>query len=243
MKKKVNIDSTTFWFLYRRYKEYLLPVGVIFVSILLFLFVIIPQFQNFLDAQQQSKAEANKLVVLKNNLNLLTNMDESQMDSQLKVLSGALPSNKDFEGILNGISAAADKAGVFLGDYEFQVGDITKPSLNIQSFPSLQLTLTIYGGVGGVTRFMSELYKTVPLSEITDVKVTSNISEITAVFYYKPFPPLGFNNSAPIIPVSQQGLSIVGNLSSWNNANAVRASQAIVQPSPASSSAVNTNPF
>lgn len=241
MKKKVNIDSTTFWFLYRRYKEYLLPVGIIFVCILLFILLIVPQFQNFLDTQQQAKVESNKLVILRNNLNLLTNMDESQMDSQLQIVSAALSPNKDFEGVLNGISVAANKAGVFLGDYEFQVGDITKPSLNIQSFPSLQLLLTINGGVSGITRFMAELYKTVPLSEITDVKVTSTTSEITILFYYKPFPPLGFDDSAPINPVSQQGLSAISNLSSWNNV--VKASQALAQPSPASSSAVNSNPF
>ncbi len=241
MKKKVNIDSATFWFLYRRYKEYLLPVGVIFACILLFLLVIIPQFQNFLDIQQQIKAESNKLVILKNNLNLLTNMDEPQMDAQLQIVSNTLPPNKDFEGILNGIAVAANKAGVFLGDYEFQVGDITKPSLNIQSFPSLQLSLTISGGVNGVTRFMTELYKTVPLSEITGVKVTNTTSEIIILFYYKPFPPLGFNSSAPINPVSQEGASIVSNLSSWNNA--ARAGQTIVQPPLASSSAVNSNPF
>jgi len=242
MKKKVNIDSTTFWFLYRRYKEYLLPVGVIFVCILLFLFVIIPQFQNFLDTQQQAKVESSKLAILKNNLNLLTNMDESQMDSQLQIVSGALPSNKDFEAILNGISVAANKSGVFLGDYEFQVGDITKPSLNIQSYPSLQLSLTINGGVSGVTRFMTELYKTVPLSEITSVKVSNITSEITALFYYKPFPPLGFNSSMPINPISQQGLSTIANFSSWNNVT--RVSQTVSQPAPASSSAeTNPNPF
>jgi len=241
MKKKVNIDSTTFWFLYRRYKEYLLPVGVIFVCILLFLLVIIPQFQNFLDTQQQAKAEASKLAILKNNLNLLTNIDETQTNTQLQIVSGALPPNKDFEGILNGISIAANKAGIFLGDYEFQVGDITKPSLNIQSFPSLQLSLTINGGVSGVTQFMTELYKTFPLSEITDVKVSNTISDITLLFYYKPFPSIGFSDSAPITPISQAGTAIIANLSSWNNI--VRASQTVTQPSPASSSAVNSNPF
>jgi len=242
MKKKVNIDSTTFWFLYRRYKEYLLPVGVILVCILLFLLVIIPQFQNFLDTQGQAKSEANKLIILKNNLNLLTNMDESQLDSQLQIVSVALPPNKDFEGILNGISVAANRAGVFLGDYEFQVGDITKPSLNAQSFPSLQLSLTINGGVSGITKFMAEIYKTVPLSEITGVKVTSTTSEITILFYYKPFPPLGFNDSTPINSVSSQGLSTISNLSSWNNA--VKISQPVLQESPASSSGeINPNPF
>lgn len=241
MKKKVNIDSTTFWFLYRRYKEYLLPVGVIIACILLFLLVIIPQFQNFLDNQQQAKTESNKLIILKNNLNLLNNMNESQVDSQLQIVSAALPPNKDFEGILNGISVAADKTGVFLGDYEFQVGNITKPSLSIQSFPSLQLTLSINGGVSGVTRFMGELYKTVPLSEITAVKVSNATSEITILFYYKPFPPIGFDNSVPINSVSQEGLSTVSKLSSFNNVGGV--SQAVLQSSPASSSAINPNPF
>jgi len=239
MKKKVNIDSTTFWFLYRSYKEYLLPAGVIFASILLFVLVIIPQFQSFLDTQQNIKAESDKLTSLKNNLNLLTNMDESQMDSQLQIVSKTLPPDKDFEGILNGISIAADKAGVSLGDYEFQVGDITKPSLNIQSYPSLQISLTINGGVSGVTGFISELYKTVPLSEITDLKVTSRTSAVTALFYYKPFPPLGSNNGNPINPVSQTGASVITNLSSWNNV----IGPAPVQLSPASSSAVNTSPF
>lgn len=242
MKKKVNIDSTTFWFLYRRYKEYLLPVGVIFTCILLFLFLIIPQFQSFLDTQQQAKVESSKLLILKNNLSLLTNIDESQMDSQLQIVSTVLPSNKDFSGILDGISVAANKAGVFLGDYEFQVGDISKPSVTIQSFPFLQLSLTITGGESGVTRFMAELYKTAPLAEITSVKITSTESQITALFYYKPFPPIGFNDNAPINPVSAQELSVINTLSSWNNATTV--SEPALQGSVASSSGgVNPEPF
>ncbi len=241
MKKKINVDSETFWFLYKRYKEYLLPVGVILACVLLLFFIIIPQFQMFLDTQQQAKVESGKLLVLRNNLNLLTNMDESRLDSQLQIASGALPSTKDFAGILNGISVSANKAGVFLGNYQFQVGDISKPSVNVQSFPSIQLSLTINGGIDGAMRFMSELYKTVPLSEITSVKVSNANSEISILFYYRPFPPLGFNNSAPIVSVSQEGSALITNLSSWNNA--VTVDQTPLQPPPVSSSGANTNPF
>lgn len=240
MNKKINIDSATFWFLYARYKQYLLPVGVIFICILLFLFLVIPQFQNFLDIQQQTKIESNKLLILKNNLNLLTNIDESQMNSQLQIVSTALPPAKDFSGILNGISVAANKAGVFLGDYEFLVGDLGKSSLNTQSFPYLQITLKINGGVSGVTRFMTELYKTVPLSEVTAVKLASADSEITVLFYYRPFPPLGFNSNLPIDTVSPQGLSIINTLSSWNNALSMPAAQS---SSASTSGAINPNPF
>lgn len=233
MKQKINIDTTTFLFLYGRYKEYLLPIGVILASILLFLVVIIPQFQNLLDSQQQAKVESGKLLVLKNNLSLLTNLDESQTDSQLQIVSRALPPDKDFGGILTAISSAANRSGVSLGDYQFQVGDISKPSLNVQSFPSLQLALTINGGMDGVLKFLTELYKSVPLSEVTSVKVNNTTSEIVVLFYFRPFPPSGRDENAPINPVSQADLSTINNLSSWNNASFVV--QPAVQTSSSSS--------
>jgi hypothetical protein len=160
----------------------------------------------------------------------------------LQIVSVALPPNKDFSGVLDGISVAANKSGVFLGDYEFQVGNISTPSISIQSFPSLQITLKINGGVSGVTRFITELYKTVPLSEVSSVKVSNSDSEITALFYYKPFPPLGFNSSLPINTVSPQGLSVINTLSSWNNAVKVIV-PAVQQSSASSSGGINPNPF
>ena len=238
--KKINIDSTVFLFIYRKYKDYLLPAGVIAVCILLFLLVIIPQFQIYVDTQAQVKVESKKLLILKNNLNLLSSVNESQMDSQFQIASIALPPNKDFEGILNGISIAANKAGVFMGDYNFQVGDINKTALNIKSYPFLQLTLTVNGGIVGVTKFMKELYKTLPLSEVTDVTISSATSQVIVVFYYRPFPALGFNSSLPISLVSQEGVNTINDLSKWNNI--FREQPVNIQPV-ASSSGINANPF
>ncbi len=217
--KKVNIDSAMMKFLYVKYKQYLLPAGVIAVCAFLFIFVIIPQFQNLLSAQQQAKVEANKLAILRNNLNLLSNLDETQLNTQLQIVSTALPPGKDFAGILTAVSIAANRSGVSLGDYQFQVGDITKPQEpGAVSFPYLKLVLTINGGINGVTGFITELYKTAPLSEVTSVRVSSATSEVTAYFYFRPFPPLGFNDNVPVTIVSPQGLATITNLSSWNNA-------------------------
>ena len=232
MKRKVNIDAATFRFLYIRYKEYLLPVGVVIACVLLFIFVIIPQFQNLLDTQQQAKIESNKLAVLKNNLNLLTNLNESQLDSQLKVVSKVMPPEKDFGGILNGVSLAANKSGVLLADYEFQVGNINKPELIIQSFPSLKIVLTVNGGVADVGKFLEELSKTAPLSEVTDIKVNTANSQVTALFYYRPFPPIGFNDTAPINPISPQDVSTINNLSLWNNIPDLTDTTLVAQPTP-----------
>ncbi len=255
MNKKVNIDAVAFKFLYAKYQQYLLPAGVIAVSAILFIFVIIPQFQNLLSAQQQAKVEANKLAILRNNLNLLSNLDETQMNTQLQVVSATLPPGKDFAGILTAVSIAANRAGVSLGDYEFQVGDITKPQQDgIVSYPYLQLVLTINGGVSGVTGFITELYRTAPVSEVTSVKVSSTNSQITAFFYYRPFPPLGFNDNVPVTTVTPDGLTTIANLSSWSNSggNAQVPAPTPVAPSPipasqtqspAASSSASNGPF
>lgn len=243
MKRKVNIDATTLRFLYIRYKEYLLPVGVIIACILLFVFVIIPQFQNLLDAQQQAKIESNKLAVLRNNLNLLTNLSEPQLDSQLKVVTKVMPPEKDFGGILNGISLAANKAGVSLGDYEFQVGNINKPALIVQAYPSLEIILTINGGIADVGRFLEELYKTAPLCEITNIKVNSSDSQVTALFFYRPFPPIGFNDTAPIETISPQGVSTINNLSTWNNIPDITQSVLVPQATPTPVASPSSTPF
>src|SRR5476651_472872 len=121
--KKVNIDVDTLSVLYRHYKNYLLPVGVIVGCFLVLFFIVIPQTQQYLTNSDELKAETQKLEVLKNNYNFLSNLDEIKTDGQLKVLSAVLPPDKDFAGVMNSISSTASKTNVSVGDFEFQVGD------------------------------------------------------------------------------------------------------------------------
>lgn len=236
MNKKVNIDAATFNFLYAKYKQYLLPVGVILACVFLFLFVVVPQFQNLLSAQEQAKVEQNKLAVLRSNLNVLSNLNQGQLDSQLQIVTNAFPPGKDFSGILSAVATAANRAGVFLGDYEFQVGDISKPNQQgLTAYPNLQLVLTVNGGAAGVTRFISELYKTAPVSEVVSVKMTNATSEVTANFYYRPFPPLGYNDATPISIVSPDGLTTINNLSKWSNISGANLTPPAPSPTPVSS--------
>lgn len=214
---KNNIDLQTVKFLYAKYKTYILSGIAIFVSFLLFLNVIIPQIQNFFDTQSQIKIENEKLVVLRNNLNSLSNLDEPTLDYQLQVTSDALPDSKDFAGILNGVSIAAGKAGVFLGDFDFQVGDISSKISSGNKFPSLQLVLSLNAGALDTSRFITELYKTVPLVEVKNIQISGSHSSVTAVFYYKSFPSLKAVDTDPVFLLSAKDLSLVKDLGTWNN--------------------------
>lgn len=243
MNGKINYDITTVKFLYDKYKDYLLPLAIVFVCFILFAKIIIPQINNLSQARVQAKMEKEKLLVLRNNLRLISDLNEGNLDSQLSITSDALPNGKDFAGVLNAVSFAASKTGVFLGDYEFQVGDLSKSVASSGGiFPSLQLVLTVQGGVNATVKFVEELYKSVPLSQITSVKISGGRSIITAVFYYKPFPPVALD-SQPMREVSRDDLTTIKNISLWNNPKNLNQVISIPQSSTGSADLNTTSPF
>ncbi len=219
MNKKVNLDKGAIKLLYSHYKNYIVPIAIIIACIILFFLVIIPQIQNVITLQQEQRREEEKLEILKNNLNLLYNLDSNTLDKQLKLTSKALPVNKDFIGILSGIAVASSKASVTLGDYGFQVGDINKTPTNVKGVPSLELSLTVNGDLNNLISFIKELEKTIPISEIIGINLTSRNATIKTLFYYKPLPQVKIRDDQPLSPLSQSTITEIDNLSKLNNAN------------------------
>lgn len=236
--KKINIEFRTLKILYDKYRDYLLPLGIIFISFFLFINIVTPQINSLLDLQREARKEQEKLSILRDNLNLLSSLDESTLDSYLGLTSDTLPATKDFAGIISAISVSADKAGVFLGDFEFQVGDISKASPTVAGSPSLQLELNVTGGVNGVIKFVEELYRSVPISEVSSIEFGNNRSSITVVFYYKPLPPIKFRDDVRLELTTQKDQSLISLIQSWNNP---KVFQAITKSS--SPSASFTSPF
>ena len=152
----LNINSTTFNILYRKYKSFVLPSIIIIACIILFFIVIIPQVQAVLDAKEKERIEKQKLELFKNNYNLLLNMDIVKLNSDFEMLTKTLPSGKDFAGIINSISDKSVKTGVRIGDFEFTVGDISKPAEGATSFPSMQISLDVSGKPKAILDFINQ---------------------------------------------------------------------------------------
>lgn len=228
MNKKVSLDLNTLGVLYKKYKDYLVPALVIAVCILLFIQVIIPQLLNLSKTQEEVRKEAIRLDVLRGNLSYLTSMDQQVLDSHFNAVSTALPPAKDFAGILNSISTVANLSGVAVGEFEFQVGDLDKAPQSAKRFPSLDLVINVNGGIAGAERFMSNLYKSVPLAEVKGVKLSDSVASLTLTFYYKPYPPIGFNDSTPIRVITQADLDLINLIETWEftriSADAAQAS-------------------
>lgn len=235
--KKVNLDSQALTTVYRHYKDSLLPICVILACIGILFFVIIPQFNNYLNSKEELKVENQKLEVLKNNYNFLVTLDDSRTDTDFKMLSKVLPPNKDFVGIMSAITIAASKTGVAVEDFNFSLGDLNKTGNDSSKYPSIKININIGGNAQAITKFVTELYKTVPASEVTTIKVSANTSSLVIVFYYKPFPPKNVSSESPIVPLSQANKSLIESVSLWNSTDL-----SVFLPDVSASGSGGTNP-
>ncbi len=219
--KKTSFEFNNLLTLYRHYKDYLLPVGIILASIVILLLIIIPQFQQYFISSRELNDEAQKLQVLKNNYNFLLNLDDSQSNADLKTLSVVLPSDKDFAGIVNAISYASAKTGVSVGDFEFSVGNLSGATQGgVSASPSIKIDINLSGDFKSMMQFITELYKTAPASEVTDITINSGAGDITVFFYYKPLVAQNVDDTLPIAALSDKDLALIKTVSSWNNAQA-----------------------
>jgi len=214
MSGKINLDIESLKFIFEKNKPYILPSIVIFTCIVLFFQFIIPQLKTLLTAREQAKQASLNLKTLKENLNILVNTDEDSLDSQLEVLNQALPFSKDFSGILNSIDFASRRTGVALGAFSLKIGEILS-SQNDSELPTITLSIPINSGIVGVSGFVDTIEKTVPLSEVSFVKIGDNISSVNLSFYYKPLSIPSDRDGVRVNPVSQKALLLVDKLKNF----------------------------
>lgn len=203
--------------LYFKYREYLIHSGVILVCIILFIVVIIPQIKNLVQAIQNAEKNQKGIEILKNNVNFFSNLNDEKLDSEVKIVTSSLPAEKDFILILRSLSNVSSKARVSLGDFNFKIGELSTKSAQTTQKPSLSLSIILNGDARDTSRFLNELAKTLPLSEVTDIQVGSNQSTLNVHFYYKPFSKVVFDNEMPVSQRSKKNQEVMGLLSSWYN--------------------------
>ena len=242
--KKIALNADFIRSFFRDYKDFILPVSVIFGCIMILFFVVIPQLNQYFQSSQELSTETQKLNLLKNNYNYLLNLDDTKTNADLKTLSKILPSNKDFTGILNALSVVSSKTNVAIGNFSFSLGDLAKTNLGgTLSSPTIKMDVNLSGNAQGVLRFISELKKTAPLSEASVIKGTGSNYLLTVTFFYKPFPPQNVSDDAAIIPFTSQNTAFIKELAGWNNTTDQDAFSFLPPVGNSSSSASNPNPF
>jgi Tfp pilus assembly protein PilO len=239
---KINIDVENIKILYKHYKAFLMPLGVILISILIIIYIIFPQIQQFFNSQSLVGIEQQKLDTIKANYSLLTSLDDAQIAANLKILSLALPPQKDFAGIIDAIAYVSAKTGVSVGNFEFSLGDLSASNFAGTAYPSTKLNINLKGDAKNIANFANEIVKTMPIAEVTSINISQNVGTLGVLFYYKPFPPQNVNDQDPITLLSGNQESLIKQVSAWNSA--VSGVSFATPPTPATASASSSgSPF
>lgn len=197
---KISFNQLVLKTLYYRYRTFIAPVSTIIVCIALFWLVIIPQMQAFFAQREALATDTQNLATLHQNLTTVTRLDTTKLNQTLATATKALPTEKDFAGILSALNGAELGAGVILDDYAIQLGDLSGLDQNgkLSQLP-IQLHVSIQGNADAARRFVEQLKAQLPLSDVISVVASSgNAISVTIIFYYAPLPKIAFDDSAPL---------------------------------------------
>lgn len=215
MIKFVSTDQNQIKTVLLHYKRLYVPFGIVIVCLLLIFFVLIPQLQQYAQQRSQIKEVEQRITILKNNLSILSAINEEAAAKQLSVVLNALPEDKDFAGILYAVGSASSKAGVGIGDFTFQVGELSAKSVITKNLPTVIMNLNVLGPPQQVEIFLQELAKTFPLSNVTEISLNGTSSQLVVQFYYKPIPQLQVNYAQPMMRFSQSNTNLLNTLTTW----------------------------
>lgn len=235
---KISLDQLVLKSLYFRYKEFITPVSVILVCLITVWIVILPQIQNWFAMRDEIATDTQQLSVLKQNLNAVTIMNDGNLDTLLQIASNALPADKDFAAIVNALTSAALQAGTQIGNYNFQIGDlsdtITPGPRRTSQQPDLELVISLPGNLSTTKSFVANLRRELPLSDVTSVSQNAdNTVTVRVVFYYAPLPKIAFNDTVPLPVVSGKDEAFLKSLGGVTGEN----EPAVFIPTPSASPA------
>lgn len=237
MEGRINTEVQSLKIIYNRNKHYIIPGVVIFVSILLIIQVVIPQFRTLSLVREEAKQAEKVLDGLKQDLSVLESQDQETLESQLRTSSLALPINKDFGGILNALYSAAARSGVNIGRFSFEVGNLESKDEKDVKFSTIDLSVNLDNDILAVNSFVDIIGKTLPISDISIIRTDNKISNIGLLFYYRTLPPASLKKGGRIVPLSQKHLGLLSKINDFNNTVAADI------PAESSPSARSTNPF
>lgn len=191
-------------------KDILLPVVVLITGAFLILFFVLPQLLSAPRMLAERNAEIARLDEIKLAREILTRTSDEELEAQVSLVSVALPTERDFEGIFNAIATAANLSNTQLSGYSFSES-LQPVSVEGDSNPSRGLTfeIVVNGTTDQAVLFLEELYKIGPISNVKKIEYVDGATELTIDFYYKPFTTLDRDGFLPkeLAPEQQQILS------------------------------------
>lgn len=204
----------------KKYKENIITASYVLASLLLIVFVILPQFSTLSvnNAKVAEKEENVKKLLLSSQT--VATLSRGDIASDLSTVTAALPEGKDIIILYNAISDAARRANVDITSFSLKVGGVfggreENAARPLAGFPSVEVVAHVTShDYRNVLAFLQYLYDAFPIAEVTKVNLVDTESIFDVNFYYKPYDLASLSRQNIIQPLSVSDSNLLTKLRS-----------------------------
>lgn len=213
-------DLPIYSMLYEKYKGYLIPFVIFLVCVVLVMQVVLPQYEDLQQTRAKEEALRQKNQVLQGNLVLLKKLPEATLDDNLKLSNTALPSEKDYAGILIGVPNAAAIAKTPIDDFSFTVGKLG-PQEKVSADDIINIDLLLKGDEEATKLFLQTITQVFPLAGVNTISLGSSESvTVKTEFYSKGLPKFSAKDEKPLKGLTQAENVLLSQLMEWQKPQA-----------------------
>lgn len=226
MSNEIFYGKGSFRYYYYKFKDstyYSISVILvtIVVCVLLTLQFILPLVDRWFSIRNEVIATRERITIIEDNIGYMNTLNRNQLNSSIDIASLSLPPERNFKRILDALNTAAFRTNVTLQDFDFHVGKVSSLSSSGSSNPELKgvsnvtLIVVVNNTVDETRKFINEIAKTLPLSEVVSVNGSSGAITITLNFYQKDLPKHTLKDDKPIPHVVEANATVLSKLASW----------------------------
>lgn len=185
------------------YKIYLWPILAVMLTIVLVVFVIVPQTLNIITISDSISERKTQISQLNEKNNILRRIDVKLYQGYLNSTFEALPGDKDFTSAISQIQILANRSGISLLDLGISgIGKGTGSS-------NFQLKVTVSGGLNDLNTFIDDLkvgprIMTIQGIEFNQDSLDNSQANFTITAFFEPTQTSLGNLEQPVQPLTQE---------------------------------------
>ncbi len=214
-------DIRLFYFKYKDSPEF----SIVGVSLLLIIGVIIvwkgimPQTHDWFSVQDEIKATKERIAQLQANQSLINGISQTKLNKDYSIVATALPYQKDYAGMIESIDGATSVSNMERNDYSIEVGNLSTKSAQLSPQTTITVKVSLQGDAIKLQKFLDELTKELPLSEVVSIEYNDQATNIEVNFFYKYLSPnTTFPYTDPIKTLNQSNQKLLTDLTKWKDA-------------------------
>ncbi|HNV45145.1 type 4a pilus biogenesis protein PilO [Candidatus Woesebacteria bacterium] len=220
IEKKEEVNFKLIW---NTRKEYVLAILCFVLAFLIFFMVILRQIEPVKDVFAELDTTNQELEKFQTKADELDNISVNGEFDKMTEINDVLPSYKPLLELLNNLNSVAVESETIINNFSLSPGEIATDSTittrtrRQKYYDELVLEFSVTGSLGNVQNFMTLIEQVTPISTITNIALSQQVNENSAIettanlklktFYFTQ--PITVTLTEPLPPIDDEQLILL----------------------------------